>query len=194
MSEPAVPERPVAVLPVREGRLSTGASVALRLAEGAAYLVGDGASLAAEHVELADLLRSVEVEDFRPAATARAPAPLIEAARYIVLPADADGRLLAAQLAFVLRRPLISNVIYADRDKAVSAGVYGQITQTVAMMTLTGVITVAPEAELVEFSLRSCPRRTRTRVALPDVADPRTLGLVPSSAHVLSSGNARGGR
>lgn len=193
MSEARVSERPVAVLPVREGRLPTGASVALSLAEGAAYLVGDSADLAAEQVELARLLRSVEVEDFRPAATAHALAPLIEAARYVVLPANTDGRLLAAQLAFVLCKPLISNVIHADRDKAVSVGGCGQITQTVGMATVTGVITVAPGAELGEFPLRSRPMRSRIRVALPDVADPRTLGLVPRSAHVLSSGNARGG-
>lgn len=184
---------PLAVLPVREGRLPAGAAEALALARGEALLVGEGTEAAARGLERAAVVRCAEAVEFRPGAIVSGIAPLVSAARYIVLPASSEGRSLAARLAFVLNRPFFANVAYADQDSAVTVRSNRWPDNQVVLAASRGVITVMPGADLCSFDLN--PRRTEIRLCLVlrDVPDPRVLGLAPPSARprVPWSGNGR---
>ena len=97
----------IAVVVVRDGRLPSGGDEAVAECEGRALLIGrDCASAAAELAGVSTSVDVIEAGDFRPAAWARALAPLLEHEAVVVLPASPDGRDLAPRLAALLGRPL----------------------------------------------------------------------------------------
>ena len=87
----------IAVVVVRDGRLPSGGDEAVAECEGRALLIGrDCASAAAELAGVSTSVDVIEAGDFRPAAWARALAPLLEHEAVVVLPASPDGRDLTA--------------------------------------------------------------------------------------------------
>jgi electron transfer flavoprotein alpha subunit len=125
---------PVAVVVVRAGRLAPGGTetVAEAFDDGDArvVLVGDGASTAA--AELAGLTPAVDAVPFTrfaPAAWARALAPVVRGATFVVLPASSGGRDLAPRLAAELGWPLLPNAVAVSSGCVVVAR-HGGLVQT----------------------------------------------------------------
>ena len=114
MPEPATsdPTGRVAVLPVRDGVLPSGALDTVRAAGGDVIVVGDGGrSAALELVGAIGTVRAWETPGFAPAAWSVALAPLLERYRTVVLPSSPDGRDLAPRLAALLHRPLHAGAV-----------------------------------------------------------------------------------
>jgi electron transfer flavoprotein alpha subunit len=115
----------VAVVPVRDGVLPSGASDAVRAAGGAALLVGGGAEAAASGLAgVATAVRAWETAGYAPGAWAAALAPLLDADDVVVLPSSPDGRDLAPRLGALLGRPVLAGAV-AIRDDVVSTACLG---------------------------------------------------------------------
>jgi len=106
------PERAVAVVVARDGRLPVGADEVVAEAGGAAVVIGSGALIAAGALLAATRVAWAETgEGFRPAELTERLAPLLVPTPLVILPASADGRDLAPRLAAALDRPLVSRAI-----------------------------------------------------------------------------------
>ncbi|MEZ5321830.1 MAG: mycofactocin-associated electron transfer flavoprotein alpha subunit [Microthrixaceae bacterium] len=107
------------VIPVRDGLAPTGSldavAQASRLGEVRTVLVGSRPAGAVDALGAiaapGSAVELIEAGDFAPAAWASALAPLVAESGAVVLPGSPDGRDLAARLAAVTARPLLSNVL-----------------------------------------------------------------------------------
>ena len=122
----------LAVLPVREGLLPAGGLETVAECGGAALLIGDGTSHAADLLSgFASTVTTVEAGDFAPAGwaafLAEHPAALGPENARIVLPASPDGRDLAPRLAAALGRELFAGAI-AVTDHAIQLARHGGLT------------------------------------------------------------------
>lgn len=172
-------DRLLAVLPVRGGALPPATSEAVSLSGGAVLMIGEGVLPAARGLRAVSAVRCVEVADFRPAAVAACLVPVLAEVDCAVLPASADGRSLAARLAFLLGRPLWSNLVCAD-GTAVCLRADGNPGPSVPWDSVRGVVTVRPRAgDRCTVAGPPCAP-TSVRLAMPELPDARPLGLVLS--------------
>jgi len=176
-------DRLLAVLPVREGVLPPGTSEAVYLAGGAVLMIGEGVLLAARGLRAASKVRCVDVADFRPAAIAGGLAPLVAQVACVVVPGSADGRTLAARLAFVLDRQLWPNVVRKEGSTgAVCVRADGTPGKSFSWESVRGVVTVKPRvADRCTVAGDACAI-TSLDLSLPEVPDPQPLGLMASVA------------
>ena len=138
----------LAVLPVREGLLPAGGLETVAECGGAALLIGDGTSHAADMLSgFASTVTTVEAGDFAPAGwaafLAEHPAALGPENARIVLPASPDGRDLAPRLAAALGRELFAGAI-AVTDHAIQLARHGGLTIVDAHPPATFVATLQP--------------------------------------------------
>ncbi len=120
----------VAVVVARDGRLPVGAAEAVAEAGGHVVVIGDGAEAAAR--ALPGVVRAQWADTgpgFRPAALARALAPVVAPATLVVLPASPDGRDLAPRLAAATDRPLLARAIAAGTTDVGAPGVRATATR-----------------------------------------------------------------
>jgi electron transfer flavoprotein alpha subunit len=123
----------VAVIMVRRGRLPIGADEAVEAAGGTGVVVGSGTRQGATALGSARHLRVWETGDgFAPGALAAGLAPVLVDIPLVILPASADGRDLAPQLAAVMDRPLLAG---AERV-ALSRGDDGRLQVQAAVARL----------------------------------------------------------
>ncbi len=166
---------PVAVVPVRAGRLAPGGAEAVAEAldsgDARAVLVGDGASdAAAELTGLAHTVEAVPFAGFAPAGWARALAPAVRDSTFVVLPASAGGRDLAPRLAAELGWPLIANAVAVSAGCVVVAR-HGGLVQT----------TIVPGAPFVATLEPGVRGTTPEQGAAPPRVLPLALELDPST-------------
>lgn len=187
----AAPGRgPVAVVPVRGGQLPQGGAESVAEAVDAvrvgarALVIGSGAAAAAAGLAgLTDGVDVAEVGDFAPGAWARALAPELHHAAFVVVPGSPDGRDLAARIAAELGWPLLSNALSVTPTEVVVAHHGGRLQSVVHpaepfVATLQpGVRTATPDpaaaVELVELVLPAAAGvldATVVEVEGPDVA------------------------
>lgn len=110
----------IALLPVRRGLLPAGGLETARRS-GRALLVGDGTGAAASLLGEAlpsEMIETLELGAFAPAAYARELAGRLAAHEIVVLPASPDGRDLAPRLAHQLGRPLLAGAVEIERNRA----------------------------------------------------------------------------
>lgn len=172
-------DRLLAVLPVREGSLPPATPEAVYLARGAVLMIGEGALLAARGLRAASKVRCVDVADFRPAAIAAGLAPLVAEVACVVVPGSADGRTLAARLAFVLDRPLWPNVVRKEGSTAaVCLRADGTPGKSFSWESVRGVVTVRPRVgDRCTVAGDACAP-TSFHLSLPELPDAQPLGLV----------------
>jgi electron transfer flavoprotein alpha subunit len=103
----------LAVVPVRDGVLPLGALETVAECDGHVVLAGSGLDAAAV-AGVGRAVSTIELGDFQPARWTSALAPIVAAARVVVLPASPDGRDLAPRLAHALGRPLLAGAIAAS--------------------------------------------------------------------------------
>lgn len=172
-------DRLLAVLPVREGTVPPGVVDAMVLARGSALVVGEGACAAAQQITAASVLRCVDVPDFRPSAIAAALVPLLTDVDCVIIPACAEGRSIAARLAFLLCRSLWPNVAWWEGNTAVSLRADGSIGRRFPWDSVRGVVTVRPGAvPWVSDRVEGCDHRVLP-LSLPEEPDARSLGVLP---------------
>ena len=114
----------LAVIPVRDGVLPTGAAEAAAESDGRAVVVGSAAESAArELVELtgAEAVRWCELGAYRPAAWSVALTAALTDESVVVLPGSPDGRDLAPRLAAALDRPLFAGAVRVGSAQVVCA-------------------------------------------------------------------------
>ncbi len=124
----------LALLPVRDGVLPTGALEAASESRGSVIVVGSGVEATIE--ELAPHVHTLtlaEVESFAPAAWSKALAPHLVSYDRIVLPGSPDGRDLAPRLSAELRRPLVAGVVGAIGDEVQVARHGGLVLETLKL-------------------------------------------------------------
>jgi len=143
----------VAVVPVREGELSSGGLETAVEAGGRVVLVGSGARAAAPalagHVQGA--VQAWDTPGFAPGAWADALAPLLRDAAVVVLPASPDGRDLAPRLAAVLGRPLLAGAVEIGAERVSVATWGGRVIDDIAV-TGPVVVTLQPGVRGVEHA------------------------------------------
>jgi electron transfer flavoprotein alpha subunit len=127
---------PVAVVVVRAGRPAPGAAETvaevLDAGDAGVVLMGQGTvDAAAELAGVATHCDLVEVGSFAPAAWARALAPHLRNASFVLLPASPGGRDLAPRLGAELGWPLLANAIAASPGCVVVARQGGLVETTV---------------------------------------------------------------
>lgn len=103
----------LAVVPVRDGVLPLGALETVAECDGRVVLAGSGVDAAAV-TGVGRQVSTVELGDFQAARWTAALAPIVTAARIVVLPASPDGRDLAPRLAHALGRPLLAGAVAAS--------------------------------------------------------------------------------
>jgi electron transfer flavoprotein alpha subunit len=141
----------VAVVPVREGELSSGGLETAVEAGGRVVLVGSGARAAAPaltgHVQ--GVVRVWDTPGFAPGAWAEVLAPLLRDAAVVLLPASPDGRDLAPRLAAVLGRPLLAGAVEVGVERVSIATWGGRVIDDIAV-TGPVVVTLQPGVRGVE--------------------------------------------
>jgi electron transfer flavoprotein alpha subunit len=179
----------LAVIPVRDGALPTGADETVAECTGRTLLVGHGTPGAAAGLAgLAGRVLTGVAGAYSPGAWAGPLAGALRAEDVVVLPASADGRDLAPRLAHALGRPLLAGAVQVSAEGATLSRWGGLVLEDhVAggpfVATLQpGVRGVelppsdAPVPELEEMVLRLEPRHgagadaTVVEVLEPDVA------------------------
>jgi electron transfer flavoprotein alpha subunit len=134
MSAPA----PIAVVPVRAGVLASGGAETAAEAldadrDARVVLVGSGGREAAgELAGVAPRVELVELSGFEPGAWARALAPSLSRAGFVVLPASPGGRDLAPRLAAELGWWLHANALSVSRGCVVCSRHGGLVQTTIA--------------------------------------------------------------
>ena len=118
----------IAVIPVRDGALPSGADETIAECGGRALVVGSG-TVDAQMSGIATEVMLVELGDIEPGRWSRSLAPLlsggwIDATDIVVLPNSPDGRDLAPRLAAALDRPLLAGAteVAADRVRVARRG------------------------------------------------------------------------
>jgi len=192
--------RPVAVVPVRDGVLAAGGDEAIAEVAGRAILVGSGTSDAAAAVAapVAEV-ELLELGEFAPGTWAAVLAPFVAHARWVLLPASADGRDLAPRLAAELGHPLLAAAIQVTD---------GGATPVVTVVRRGGLVTeeLAPHGSFVatlQPGVRGVdprPERTPAPVVrvleVPEgadapVRDAAVLDVLPPDAATMDLGEAR---
>ena len=122
----------LAVIPVRDGVLPTGAVETLDECGGRGLLAGSGTD-AADLEALGGELRLLELGAFAVGAWTAALAPVLADESVVVLPASPDGRDLAPRLAHALGRMLVAGAVRVTGDEAVVARAGGLELHTFAV-------------------------------------------------------------
>ncbi|UDY37764.1 mycofactocin-associated electron transfer flavoprotein alpha subunit [Dermatobacter hominis] len=118
----------VAVVPVRDGVLPSGATDAVRAAGGSVVLVGaDAAAAVPAMVGLATSVAVWDTPGFAPGAWAAALSPVVELHDVVVLPSSPDGRDLAPRLAAQLGRPVLAGAVSVRGDVVSTACLGGSV-------------------------------------------------------------------
>lgn len=138
----------LAVIPVRDGVLPTGANEAVTQADGNALVLGGAVNQTVEEVShSAQSVICAEVGVFAPAAWAKALAqtlahtmPEVEC---VVLPASPDGRDLAPRLAAELGWPLVTGAVKLDKSE-VQVGRHGGLVLETMILSGPTVVTIVP--------------------------------------------------
>jgi electron transfer flavoprotein alpha subunit len=121
----------VALVPVREGVLPTGALETVSEAGGTVVLMGSDVNAAIPDISpVSTVVVLAEAGDYAPAAWANAIAPHLAKLTAVVLPATADGRDLAPRVASELAWPLITGVVALRDEEVVVARHGGQVLET----------------------------------------------------------------
>jgi electron transfer flavoprotein alpha subunit len=186
---------PVAVVPVRDGVLPAGAAETAVEAGGSVLVVGSGCRDAAEALAgFAGRLGVCELGDFGPGTWARRLAGLVETARWVLLPASADGRDLAPRLAAVLGRPLVAGAIEVSDDgerPRLTVARCGGLVAAEVEPEGPFVATLQPGVRTVVRADRPLP--TIDEVAAPEgdqVPDPVLLDVLPPDAATMDLAEA----
>lgn len=138
------PARTIAILPVREGLLPSGALEAVTEAGGTALVIGSAVRSTLEELEAyVDAVIWAEVGSFAPATWARALALNLAEMRAVVLPASPDGRDLAPHIAAALEWPLIAGAVEVHQSTVVVARHGGLVLETL-LIDAPFVATVVP--------------------------------------------------
>ena len=198
MSEASRPS--IAVVPVRDGILPSGADEAVAEADGAALVIGSGADTAGRALTAATAVTCAVAGPFAPAAWAAALAPHLEPIPIVILPASPDGRDLAPRLAHALGRRLLAGAIAVTDGRAVLARVGGLVAEEHAfagpvVATLEpgvrGVVPVSGAPAWAELDLPVLTAPDAELLAtLP--ADPATVDLA-EARRILAGGAGLGG-
>lgn len=179
----------LAVVPVREGVLPSGADEVIAECGGRTLLVGSSPS-AAELTGVATEVRLVELGDFAPDRWSRALASLLDD-DIVVLPGSPDGRDLAPRLAHLLGRRLLAGVVEIAPGRARLARGSGRdlhdvgVREPVVATFQPGVRGVAPTAEVV-------PHAATVTVAVgPAIGnDPRVVEVLPPDVTTMDLAEA----
>lgn len=124
----------VALIPVREGVLPTGALETVSEAGGTVVLMGSDVNAAIPEISpVSTVVVRAEAGDYAPAAWANAIAPHLAKLTAVVLPATADGRDLAPRVASELAWPLITGVVALRDEEVVVARHGGQVLETLLL-------------------------------------------------------------
>jgi len=172
----------LAVVPVRDGVLPSGADEVIAECGGRALVVGSAPG-AAELAGVATEVRLVELGDFAPDRWARALAPLLVDDDIVVLPGSPDGRDLAPRLAHVLGRRLLAGAVEIAPGRARLARGGGRdlhdvhVREPVVATFQPGVRGVAPGVDAV-------PAVATVTVEVPGVEgangnDPHVVEVLP---------------
>ncbi len=151
----------LAVIPVREGQLPSGAAEAVAESDGRAVLIGDGLDEAVDSLRgVARDLTLVEAGSFAPAAWAVRLSALVADAAVVVLPGSPDGRDLAPRLAAELDRPLFASALWIAPDHVATASFGGRAVSH-HVLSSPAVVTLQPGVRSVQIDddLRASVRR-----------------------------------
>ncbi len=187
------PVGPVAIIPVRGGRLAPGGAEVVSLVAVApaprTILVGDGTGDAL--VELAGSVPEVElveVAGFAPGALAAALAPEIRSAAYVVLPSSPGGRDLAPRLAAELERPLHVGALAIAPDEVIVAR-QGGLTQATVRPDGPFVATLQPGVRSVELGTE-LPTATSLALEPAERRDATVIEVLPPGAATMDLAEA----
>jgi len=178
----------LAVIVVRDGVLPAGADECVAEARGRALLCGSGTEAAAKQLLAATEVSCAELGPFAPSAWAGVLAEVLASEQVVVLPASADGRDLAPQLALALGRPLLAGAVAVDERQAVLVRGGGLLSETHAVE--------APIVATLEPGVRGVQPvdavATIERVELPVEArhDPEIIELVPPDPATMDLADA----
>ena len=197
---------PVAIIPVRAGRLAPGGAEIASLVgadrHGRTLLVGDGTTEAsAELAGIVAKVQTAEVEGFAVGALAAALAPVVGAAPYVVLPSSPGGRDLAPRLAAELGRPFHAGALEIDAHAVVVAHQGGLVQATFRpggpfVATLQpGVRAVEPRAVELHGVGTGTPTATTLDLGLdapsaPRHRDARVVDVLPPDAATMDLAEA----
>ncbi len=197
MPEPATsdPTGRVAVLPVRDGVLPSGALDTVRAAGGDVIVVGDGGrSAALELVGAIGTVRAWETPGFAPAAWSVALAPLLERYRTVVLPSSPDGRDLAPRVAAELGRSVLAGAV------SIRNGPGGEVISTAALGGTVLADHLAAEPVVVTFqpgvghaatAVGPAPHVEALELVLPgDAEDATVLEVLPPDVATMDLAEA----
>jgi electron transfer flavoprotein alpha subunit len=165
----------LAVVPVRDGVLPSGADEVVAECGGRALLAGS-APTADALAGIATDVRLVELGDFAPHRWATALAPLLDA-DVVVLPGSPDGRDLAPRLAHALDRPLLAGAVEITDARARLARGAGRDLHDV---TIRG-----PVVATFQPGVRGVVTRTTEPPAVVTVTAPAAEGCDPRVVEVL---------
>nr|MCU0260385.1 hypothetical protein [Ilumatobacteraceae bacterium] len=110
----------LALVPVRDGDLPTGADETIAECGGRALVVGPGAARLAGEATLGSDVRVAELPTYAPAGWAERLLPLLADEPIVVLPASPDGRDLAPRLAHALDRRLVAGAVAVSAERVVA--------------------------------------------------------------------------
>jgi electron transfer flavoprotein alpha subunit len=173
----------IAVIPVREATLPTGAEETAAECGGRALVIGQGAREAAAGLGAREV-RTAEAGAYAPAAWARSLAPILAADDVVVLPASPDGRDLAPPLAVALDRPLWAGAT-AVSARRVSVSRYGGRVLAEAPLTGPAVVTLIPGVAGPPPEPAAAAEPEPIEVDPGAAHDPEVLEIVPPTAATM---------
>lgn len=182
----------IAVIPVRDGALPTGAEETVAEAGGNAVLIGSGCPAAVTALGAGRLVRVVEAGSYAPGRWARGLAPALAADDIVLLPASPDGRDLAPRLAAELDRPLLAGAVEVAPSRVLLVRQGGLVTDEVALIGPV-VATLLPGTRGVEPAPRSEPASNEPLELdlAPAVADAEVIAVLPPDPATMDLREAR---
>ncbi len=169
----------LALVPVRDGDLPTGADETIAECGGRALVVGPGAARLAGEATLGSDVRVAELPTYAPAAWAERLLPLLADEPIVVLPASPDGRDLAPRLAHALDRRLVAGAVAVSAERVVAVRGGGRELHTWAVHEPL-VVTFQP-------GVRGSEPVTDGRPALHEaIAATTTTAAAAADAHVVA--------
>jgi len=178
----------LAVIVVRDGVLPAGADECVAEAHGRALLCGSGTEAAAKQLIAAVEVWCAEVGPFAPSAWAGALVDLVAPERVVILPASADGRDLAPQLALVLGRPLLAGAVAVDEGQAVLVRGGGLLSET-HIVDGPIVATLEPGVRGVQ-AVNAVATIERVEMAVEPRHDPEVIEVVPPDPATMDLADA----